>query len=92
MHSLDFICVCTSAVLPSIDADLFFFTENQMQMQNEKAKLQRKQEELVQGYQRQVEEITKKLEEERRQKEELQRRIHSLEEDGLREKGKIEVL
>jgi hypothetical protein len=62
-----------------------------MQMQSEKMKLQQKQEDFFLDYQRQLEEITRKLDGERMQKENLQRRIQALEEAGLKEKEKIEV-
>ena len=62
-----------------------------MQIQIEKTRLQKEQEEFVQKYQLQLAEITKKLEAESLQKENLQRKIKTLEEDRLKEKGKIEV-
>ena len=62
-----------------------------MQIQNEKTRLQKEQEEFVQKYQLQLVDITKKLEAESLQKENLQRKIKSLEEDRLNEKGKFEV-
>ena len=62
-----------------------------MQIQIEKTRLQKEQEEFVQNYQLQLGEITKKLEAESLQKENLQRKIKTLEEDRLKEKGKIEV-
>ena len=62
-----------------------------MQIQIEKTRLQKEQEEFVQKYQLQLAEIAKKLEAESLQKENLQRKIKTLEEDRLKEKGKIEV-